>query len=443
MTMSPQERARTPYIDYLQPLIADGDTGFGGTTATVKLRNGHKLLTGRSDNYNDFVGLLDKLSRPRYFCKANGALIRHILQQLESHHIIEIVLTVEKQIYKDFSDAKDDGSCKETLIRQVPAPGAYIDTLGVSLNIEHEIFLMLKMTEVNFCPICSEFTQPKEDENEDEDNLGKGTKFMHLLFVADKHGKHFATASACEINAQEQELGQQQEIEFTCEICIEPTPTTRKFNNNNLCTHLFCVDCIAKYIEVKILENTAQISCPGLNCRHNIDPISSNTMSLISKPQFSKWCELLCQDSVLALQKSYCPNRECMVIVVNECTNNINNIVKKSKCPNCKEFECKKEWHAGFRCEDNEELTRDRNLILLGMLIESEKWQRCLTCGHCVQRSEGCRIMISGGFTAPTSPGFTAPGADDNNLPISFWVGCLVIILVLLTPFIVIYFLTL
>ncbi|XP_061360783.1 isocitrate lyase 2 [Gastrolobium bilobum] len=37
MSMSREERARTPYIDYLRPIIADGDTGFGGTTATVKL----------------------------------------------------------------------------------------------------------------------------------------------------------------------------------------------------------------------------------------------------------------------------------------------------------------------------------------------------------------------------------------------------------------------
>ncbi|CAL1393838.1 unnamed protein product [Linum trigynum] len=37
MSMSREERARTPYIDYLKPIIADGDTGFGGTTATVKL----------------------------------------------------------------------------------------------------------------------------------------------------------------------------------------------------------------------------------------------------------------------------------------------------------------------------------------------------------------------------------------------------------------------
>ncbi|KAK1359251.1 hypothetical protein POM88_043725 [Heracleum sosnowskyi] len=37
MSMSREERARTPFIDYLKPIIADGDTGFGGATATVKL----------------------------------------------------------------------------------------------------------------------------------------------------------------------------------------------------------------------------------------------------------------------------------------------------------------------------------------------------------------------------------------------------------------------
>ncbi|KAH7295727.1 hypothetical protein KP509_27G062700 [Ceratopteris richardii] len=37
MAMSREERARTPLIDYLRPLIVDGDTGFGGATATAKL----------------------------------------------------------------------------------------------------------------------------------------------------------------------------------------------------------------------------------------------------------------------------------------------------------------------------------------------------------------------------------------------------------------------
>ncbi|KAG5949095.1 hypothetical protein E4U53_006041 [Claviceps sorghi] len=35
--MTAEERARTPYIDYLRPIIADGDTGHGGLSAVVKL----------------------------------------------------------------------------------------------------------------------------------------------------------------------------------------------------------------------------------------------------------------------------------------------------------------------------------------------------------------------------------------------------------------------
>ncbi|CAI5481567.1 unnamed protein product [Closterium sp. Yama58-4] len=36
-SMSKEERARAPYVDYLAPIIADADTGFGGISATVKL----------------------------------------------------------------------------------------------------------------------------------------------------------------------------------------------------------------------------------------------------------------------------------------------------------------------------------------------------------------------------------------------------------------------
>ncbi|KAG5976583.1 hypothetical protein E4U55_007282 [Claviceps digitariae] len=35
--MTAEERAKTPYIDYLRPIIADGDTGHGGLSAVVKL----------------------------------------------------------------------------------------------------------------------------------------------------------------------------------------------------------------------------------------------------------------------------------------------------------------------------------------------------------------------------------------------------------------------
>ncbi|EGS22609.1 2-methylisocitrate lyase-like protein [Thermochaetoides thermophila DSM 1495] len=35
--MTPEERAKTPYIDYFRPIVADGDTGHGGLTAVMKL----------------------------------------------------------------------------------------------------------------------------------------------------------------------------------------------------------------------------------------------------------------------------------------------------------------------------------------------------------------------------------------------------------------------
>ncbi|CAG9940943.1 unnamed protein product [Clonostachys rosea f. rosea IK726] len=35
--LTPEERAKTPYTDYLRPIIADGDTGHGGLSAVIKL----------------------------------------------------------------------------------------------------------------------------------------------------------------------------------------------------------------------------------------------------------------------------------------------------------------------------------------------------------------------------------------------------------------------
>ncbi|KAF4122897.1 isocitrate lyase [Geosmithia morbida] len=35
--MTPEERSKTPYVDYFRPIIADGDTGHGGLSAVLKL----------------------------------------------------------------------------------------------------------------------------------------------------------------------------------------------------------------------------------------------------------------------------------------------------------------------------------------------------------------------------------------------------------------------
>lgn len=41
--MTHEQRVKTPYVDYLRPIIADGDTGFGGVTSVMKLVKMHVL----------------------------------------------------------------------------------------------------------------------------------------------------------------------------------------------------------------------------------------------------------------------------------------------------------------------------------------------------------------------------------------------------------------
>ncbi|KAF1890177.1 hypothetical protein Lal_00025510 [Lupinus albus] len=178
----------------------------------------------------------------------------------------------------------------------------------------------------------------------------------------------------------------------TCEICIEPLPLDKVFNNNNQCLHPFCLDCIAKYIEAKVEDNTANISCPALNCKQLLDPLFCR--SIISNQLFDKWCETLCTSTVLNLEnRSYCPNQHCSSLVINECKDE----AKKVKCPNCNKFFCFKcqiPWHAGYRCEESGQVNlRDGNDVLFGELVEIKKWCRCYKCGHCLERSGGCRLV--------------------------------------------------
>jgi len=35
--MTPEQRAKTPYIDYMRPIVADADTGHGGMGTVMKL----------------------------------------------------------------------------------------------------------------------------------------------------------------------------------------------------------------------------------------------------------------------------------------------------------------------------------------------------------------------------------------------------------------------
>ncbi|KAI3972110.1 hypothetical protein MKW92_020137 [Papaver armeniacum] len=194
---------------------------------------------------------------------------------------------------------------------------------------------------------------------------------------------------------------------FTCEICVELVPLNSKFRNiETICSHNYCTNCIAKYIQVKVSQdNMSQIKCPNDSCSVVLDILSCR--SILSKNVFEKWCRVHCESAVLlesskggfAYGRSYCPYRDCSELVLNECVEtNGTSKVTKSNCPNCKKlfcFHCMVPWKENHRCIDRNEtrIDIDSNDVLFMKNVKLNKWVRCPSCYHYVERNQGCSLI--------------------------------------------------
>lgn len=177
---------------------------------------------------------------------------------------------------------------------------------------------------------------------------------------------------------------------ITCEICMGPM-SSAKFKNHDSCSHPFCADCFTKYIQAKLEETVGIIKCPALDCEQLLDPLLCRT--IISVELFTKWCDLLCDSSVLGSEKCYCPYRNCSALIINEC----GGTVRKTKCPNCERlfcYKCKVPWHAGYCCFESGQ-RKDVNDVIFEELLEKFKWTRCPDCGQAVERLESRLSMVA------------------------------------------------
>ncbi|KAI3891574.1 hypothetical protein MKX03_033121 [Papaver bracteatum] len=159
---------------------------------------------------------------------------------------------------------------------------------------------------------------------------------------------------------------------FTCEICVQIVPVNRQFNSMEMsgCLHPYCTDCVAKYIQEKVIQhNMSEIKC-------------------------ANWCRVLCESLVLldsskggvAYGRSYCPFRDCSELILNECvriapsTSNNNctsNKITASNCPNCKKLFC-------FHCMVS------FNDVLFMEMVKRKRLVRCPNCFRYVEHTEGC-----------------------------------------------------
>ncbi|KAI3974634.1 hypothetical protein MKX01_029624 [Papaver californicum] len=94
----------------------------------------------------------------------------------------------------------------------------------------------------------------------------------------------------------------------------------------NGCSYPYCSDRIAKYIQTTLLEhNMSYIKCPNIYCNVLLD--APFCQSILPKNVSENWCFGLCELAALldsskggfSHGRSYCPNRECSELVLNEC----------------------------------------------------------------------------------------------------------------------------
>ncbi|KAI3896044.1 hypothetical protein MKX03_031988 [Papaver bracteatum] len=195
---------------------------------------------------------------------------------------------------------------------------------------------------------------------------------------------------------------------FACEICAETVPMNRKFKNMEMkgCLHPYCTDCVAKYIEAKVIQyNISEIKCPSTDCNIILD--ASLCQSVLPKTVFEQWCRVLCESAVfvdsskggLAYGRSYCPYGDCSELVLNECvrisSSSNDTTLSRSTCPNCKRLFC---FHCMIPCTEHHQCRRgdviidiDSKDVSFMKMVKHKKLTRCPTCLRYVERSGGCK----------------------------------------------------
>ncbi|KAJ6849409.1 putative E3 ubiquitin-protein ligase RNF144A-B [Iris pallida] len=218
----------------------------------------------------------------------------------------------------------------------------------------------------------SAFTTPAVQAVEEEVKMERGEPSINPVVVV---------AAAAETAAAELAV---------CKICMDASPLDGMFENKN-CPHVFCRECLGRYIGAKLRENISSVKCPEDGCSGLLEP--EHCQGLVPKEVFERWGSALCEAMVLASQKfSYCPFKDCSALLVDDS----GEAVGQSECPSCRRLfcaGCKVAWHSGIGCDEFRSLgadERSREDVLLMEVASKKKWRRCSSCRFYVEKKDGC-----------------------------------------------------
>nr|KAJ0228385.1 hypothetical protein LSAT_V11C100016250 [Lactuca sativa] len=164
--------------------------------------------------------------------------------------------------------------------------------------------------------------------------------------------------------------------ERICGICMDTKALPEIFSNAKVCGHLFCSDCISQHVYVKIKENIAKVKCPDPTCKGLIGP--EVYRDIVAKEVLERWEDALCESTIMATQKLYCPFKDCSAMLVDDS----GEVVTSAECPNCHRLfcaQCKVAWHSRMDCREYKRLKeyeRNPKDLMLMELAKNKKWKK-------------------------------------------------------------------
>ncbi|TKY47139.1 E3 ubiquitin-protein ligase RNF144A [Spatholobus suberectus] len=159
------------------------------------------------------------------------------------------------------------------------------------------------------------------------------------------------------------------------------------------CNHPFCTDCISKHVATQIHQNILKVICPNPNCSVELKPEYLHT--ILPSEVIVRWESARCESLIVGSEKSYCPFKDCSVLLVNDGRE----VVTSAECPSCHRLfcaQCRVPWHGRMTCKEFQRSKRNKEEKELDnkffKLAKEKNWQKCPNpkCTMYVQRRGGC-----------------------------------------------------
>ncbi|KAJ7955375.1 RBR-type E3 ubiquitin transferase [Quillaja saponaria] len=232
----------------------------------------------------------------------------------------------------------------------------------------------------------------KDNQNVEDDDEVRVLMFKPANTPFGKRRKTFAFGASTSTVEIGQSSNSNSDPSFVCEICVEPKTQNESFSVQG-CSHVYCTDCMMKYVASKLQDNITSIRCPVSDCRGLLEP--EYCRPILPPEMFDRWGNALCEAVLLESEKLYCPFKDCSALLIDDG----GEVIRQSECPNCRRLfcaQCKVPWHTGMDCVEFQELNKDEREnedIMLMNLAKNKKWRRCPMCRFYVEKSQGCMYM--------------------------------------------------